>query len=55
MISVGDGANDIELVSNSGIGVSFKGKPILNKKAKAVLNHTDLTGLLYFQGYKTKF
>tara|TARA_E500000178_G_scaffold252858_1_gene249400 strand:- start:874 stop:1776 length:903 start_codon:yes stop_codon:yes gene_type:complete len=55
VISVGDGANDIELVSNSGIGVSFKGKPILNKKAKAVLDYTDLTGLLYFQGYKTKF
>ena len=52
VISIGDGANDIELIKNSGIGVSFKGKKILNNVADVVFNHTNLTGLLYLQGYQ---
>ena len=52
VISVGDGANDIELIKNSGIGVSFKGKKILNNVADIVFNHTNLTGILYLQGYQ---
>ena len=33
-------------------GVAFHGKPILRKKIALQLNHTNLTGLLYLQGYR---
>ena len=52
VISVGDGANDINLIKHSGIGVSYKGKPILNNVADIVFNHTNLKGVLYLQNYK---
>ena len=52
VISVGDGANDINLIKFSGIGVSYKGKKILNNEADVVFNHTNLKGILYLQSYK---
>ena len=52
VISVGDGANDVNLIKYSGIGVSYKGKKILTKKADAVFNHTNLKGVLYLQNHK---
>ena len=50
-LCVGDGANDIAMLENAGMGVAFKGKPAVRKKIDLQLNHTDLTGLLYLQGY----
>ena len=52
VISVGDGANDINLLKHSGIGVSYKGKPILNNVADIVFNHTNLKGILHLLDYK---
>ena len=52
VISVGDGANDINLIKYSDIGVSYKGKQILNNQADVVFNHTNLKGILYLQDYK---
>jgi len=49
--SVGDGANDIEMNKLSSLGVSFKGKEILRDNSKYILDHSDLTGLLFLQGY----
>ncbi len=49
--AIGDGANDIEMLKTAGLGVAFNGKPILKKKIKTQLNHTDLVGLLFLQGY----
>ncbi len=51
VISVGDGANDVDLIKNSGIGVSYRGKKILNKIADVVFNYTNLKGILYLQDY----
>ena len=51
VISVGDGANDIDLIKNSGIGISYKGNYILNNVADVVFNHTNLKGILHIQGY----
>ena len=50
-ICVGDGANDMDMLQHVGMGVAFQGKPALRKKIGLQLNHTDLTGLLYLQGY----
>ena len=52
VISVGDGANDVNLIKYSGIGISYKGKQVLNKVANVVFNHTNLKGILYLQNYK---
>ena len=50
-LCVGDGANDMAMLLHAGMGVAFEGKPALCKEIKLQLNHTDLTGLLYLQGY----
>ena len=50
--SIGDGANDLGMLGQAGFGVAFHGRPILRRKVALQLNHTNLTGLLYLQGYK---
>ena len=51
IISVGDGANDIGMLNLSGLGVALHAKPIVQSKTNAIINHCDLTALLYLQGY----
>jgi phosphoserine phosphatase len=50
-LAVGDGANDLDMVLAAGLGVAYRAKPVLAGQADARLAHTDLTSLLYFQGY----
>ncbi len=50
-LCVGDGANDMAMLDHAGLGVAFEGKPALREQINIQLNHTDLTGLLYLQGY----
>ena len=52
--SIGDGANDLGMLEQADFGVAFHGTPVVRKKVALQLNHTDLTGLLYLQGYKLK-
>jgi len=49
--AVGDGANDIPMLLAAGIGAAFRGKPVVAAAARFRLDHVDLTGLLYLQGY----
>ena len=49
---IGDGANDLAMLQAAGFGVAFHGKPLLREAVALQLNHTDLTGLLYLQGYR---
>lgn len=51
-LAVGDGANDLEMIRIAGLGVAYRAKPIVAAEAKAAVNHTNLTALLYMQGYK---
>ncbi|MTJ82895.1 MAG: phosphoserine phosphatase SerB [Telmatospirillum sp.] len=51
-LAVGDGANDLDMVSAAGLGVAFHGKPLLADRAPCRIDHGDLTALLYFQGYR---
>lgn len=50
-VAVGDGMNDLLMLSHAGLGVALHGKPALQAKCDARINHGDLTALLYLQGY----
>ena len=50
-MAVGDGANDLAMLGEAGIGVAFRAKPAVAAAADAVIDHGDLTALLYLQGY----
>lgn len=49
---IGDGANDLPMLQAAGFGVAYHGKPLLRETVALQLNHTDLRGLLYLQGYR---
>ena len=51
VLAVGDGANDIPMLQAAGMGVALHAKPKVQEQAGFVVNHGDLTALLYLQGY----
>jgi phosphoserine phosphatase len=51
-LAVGDGANDLPMIEAAGLGVAFHGKPSVAARARARVDHGDLTALLYAQGYR---
>ncbi len=51
-IAVGDGANDLPMLAAAGLGIAFRAKPAVAAAARWRLDHADLTGLLYAQGYR---
>lgn len=53
-ITVGDGANDLPMLKGSGLGIAYRGKPSVRAEAPARLDHADLRGLLYAQGYRAE-
>ncbi len=55
-MAVGDGANDIPMLQAAGAGVGYFGKPAVQTATPHQVRYTDLTALLYMQGYrKTSF
>lgn len=50
-LAVGDGANDLAMLGRAGFGVAFRAKPAVAAQATIRIEHCDLTGLLYLQGY----
>ncbi len=51
VIAVGDGANDLGMLTLAGTGVALHAKPSVQEKADIRINHGDLTALLFLQGY----
>jgi phosphoserine phosphatase len=51
-LTVGDGANDLAMIQAAGLGVAFRAKPVVAAAARAKLDHADLRGLLFAQGYR---
>ncbi len=49
-IAVGDGANDLSMISLAGLGVAFHAKPIVREKAGNTISSVGLDGLLYLIG-----
>lgn len=50
-IAVGDGANDLDMIAAAGMGVALHAKPVVAAAAPLRIDHSDLTALLYLQGY----
>ena len=56
VLAVGDGANDIDMIQGAGLGVAFHGSGSLKEQANASIDHSDLSALLYVQGFhKSEF
>lgn len=51
-LAVGDGANDLDMIQAAGLGVAFHAKPAVAAAAAARIVHSDLTALLFVQGYR---
>jgi phosphoserine phosphatase len=51
-LAVGDGANDLPMLEAAGLGVAYHGKAAVAARARARIDHGDLTALLYAQGYR---
>ena len=52
VVAVGDGNNDVRMISESGVGISFKGSDHLNLSAKHVLKNSDISAILYLLGLR---
>ncbi len=51
-VAVGDGANDLPMISIAGLGIAFHAKPKVKENAKQSISTIGLDGILYFLGYK---
>lgn len=51
-VTIGDGANDVPMLKEAGLGVAFHAKPAVAAQVPARIDHGDLTALLYLQGYR---
>ncbi|MCD7970153.1 MAG: phosphoserine phosphatase SerB [Alistipes sp.] len=54
-IAVGDGANDLPMLSIAGLGIAFHAKPKVKENAKQSLSTIGLDGILYFLGLKDSY
>jgi phosphoserine phosphatase len=51
-MAIGDGANDLAMLQEAGLGIAYHAKPAVAAAAHARVEHCDLTALLYAQGYR---
>lgn len=51
-MAIGDGANDMDMIAEAGLGVAYHAKPKVAAMAPARIDHGDLSALLYAQGYR---
>jgi len=53
-IAVGDGANDLPMLSIAGLGIAFRAKPMVQESAKQSISTLGLDGVLYLLGYRDR-
>lgn len=53
-IAVGDGANDLPMLSTAGLGVAFRAKPLVKQSAKQAISNIGLDGILYLLGFRDR-
>ncbi len=54
-IAVGDGANDLPMINESGLGIAFHAKPKVKATARQSISTIGLDGVLYFLGFKDSY
>ena len=54
VIAVGDGANDLPMLSVAGLGIAFKAKPLVEASAEQSISTLGLDGILYLLGFRDR-
>ena len=54
VVAVGDGANDIPMLSLAGMGIAYRAKPVVRQKADQSISCLGLDGLLYLLGVRDR-
>lgn len=54
VIAVGDGANDLPMLSIAGLGIAFRAKPLVRRSARQALSKLGLDGILYLLGVRDR-
>lgn len=54
-IAVGDGANDLPMLSTAGLGIAFHAKPKVKAEASQSISTIGIDGVLYFLGFKDSY
>jgi phosphoserine phosphatase len=55
VISVGDGANDLPMLSVAGLGIAFRAKPLVMQSAEQAISTLGLDGILYLLGISDRY
>lgn len=51
-LTIGDGANDLPMLTHAGLGIGYYPKPIVGEQITNVIQHTSLYSALFIQGYR---
>ncbi len=54
VVAIGDGANDLPMLSRAGLGIAFRAKPLVREKAEHAISTLGLDGVLYLMGYRDR-
>jgi phosphoserine phosphatase len=54
VVAVGDGANDIPMLSVAGMGIAYRAKPLVRHSADQAISALGLDGLLYLVGVRDR-
>lgn len=54
IVAVGDGSNDLPMISVAGLGIAFHAKPIVKENARTAISTIGLDGILYLMGYRDR-
>ncbi|MCR9211989.1 MAG: HAD hydrolase family protein, partial [bacterium] len=54
MIAIGDGANDLPMLSRAGLGIAFHAKPIVRESAEHRMSTLGLDAVLYLLGVRDR-
>jgi phosphoserine phosphatase len=55
VIAVGDGANDLPMLSIAGLGIAFRAKPLVQQSAEQSISTLGLDAILYLLGFSDKY
>ena len=53
-MAVGDGANDLPMLSIAGLGIAFRAKPLVKAEAKQSISTLGLDAILYLMGFRDR-